>query len=101
VGTVPDELRPAIAKELTELVEGRLPEQLLLWVREYSEGGATLVPQPEEIWSHPRTDVRKLDTGGYLVVVPLWTADESPSDLSAEMMISPEGTMAINTVRIL
>lgn len=98
---MPHQLRPPIAKELTALVEGRLPEQSLLWVREYNEGGATLIPQPEEIWVHPRTDVTKVDTGGYLVVVPLWTADESPSDLSAEIMVSPEGSVIIHTVRIL
>jgi hypothetical protein len=99
VGTVPSNLRPAIAAQLSALVEGALPEQLA-WVLDYRANGATLVAQPEEIWSHAWTDVIAVGTGGWSVVLPLWTTEESPSDLSAEVFVSPEGEATIRDVHV-
>jgi hypothetical protein len=33
--------------------------------------------------------------------VPLWTTEESPSDLSAEFEIDPEGVVTLDDVRVL
>ena len=100
MGTVPDELRPAIAVQLSHLVRGDLPE-LLTWVRNYGEDGAVLVEQPADIWEHRYTDVVRRIDGGWHVVVPLWTEDESPSDLSAEIIVTPAGAATIHDVHVL
>jgi hypothetical protein len=34
-------------------------------------------------------------------VVPLWTTDESPSDLSAEVDVTPDGIATITGVHVL
>jgi hypothetical protein len=44
-------LRAAIATQLNLLVRGELPE-LLTQVRHYGPNGASLVAQPDEIWTH-------------------------------------------------
>jgi hypothetical protein len=51
VGVVPDHLRSAIAAELSALERGERPD-LLVWVHRYGERGATLVVQPDAIWTH-------------------------------------------------
>ena len=96
---VPNELRPAIAEELQALVYGDLPE-LLTWVRGHGEDGATLVPQPEEIWSHQRTSATEVEGGGWFITLPLWTDDESPSDLLAEVEVTSDGVARIRDVRV-
>ena len=100
VNGVPDHLRPAIAAQLDALVRGELPE-LLTWVHGYGERGAVLVPQPEEIWIYPESDAIPVDGGGWSVVVPLWTTDESPSDLSAEIDVDADGNAQIYDVHVL
>lgn len=62
------------------------------WVREYP---ATLIPQPEAIWSHPLTEVQVRNDGTAWRVLPLWTMDEAPSDLSAELEIDEQGRVTI------
>ncbi len=81
-------------------MRGDLPE-LLTWVRNYGEDGALLVEQPADIWEHRYTDVARMIGGGWHVVVPLWTEQESPSDLSAEIIVTPGGAATIYDVHVL
>lgn len=97
---VPDHLRPGVAEVLRKLVAGELPEQLT-WVHRYGGRGATLINQPEELWTHGETDAARLDDGGWHIVVPLWTTDECPSDLSAEIRVDPEGNIVLYDVHVL
>jgi hypothetical protein len=92
--------RAAILTQLDLLVRGELPE-LLTWVRDYGPGGAGLVAQPDEIWTHRESDATAMTSGGWFVVVPLWTSEESPSDLSAELEITPDGEARILDVHVL
>jgi len=94
VGTIPAELRAGIATQLNLLVRGGLPE-LLTWVRHYGPSGASLVAQPDEIWTHRESDATPMVSGGWSVVMPLWTSEESPSDLSAELEVTPDGEARI------
>lgn len=48
---VPPELRESLRERLDALVRGEHPE-MLMWVHEYGDDGATLVRQPEDIWTH-------------------------------------------------
>jgi hypothetical protein len=100
MGVVPDELRAPIRELLAALVRGDMPNQLT-WVRNYGSGGTRLVAQPEAIWTHRFTDVVRRDDGGWHVVLPLWTVDESPSDLSAEVGVGSDGTAEILGVHVL
>ena len=100
MGTIPVEHRTALRAALDELVTGHHPE-LLTWVRDYGESGAQLVRQPDEMWQHPLTDWLELDDGGASAVLPLWTTDESPSDLSAECEVTCTGNATITDVHVL
>jgi hypothetical protein len=100
VGVVPDHLRSAIAAELSALVRGERPD-LLVWVHRYGERGATLVVQPDAIWTHRFTDALRTDTGEWHVVVPLWTTDEEPSDLSAEIRVTTDERAEVVDVHVL
>jgi len=100
MGAVPENLRPAIGEVLRQLVAGGLPE-MFTWVHEYGDQGATLVNQPEELWTHEWTDAVRTDDGGWHVVVPLWTTDEAPSDLSAEVVVNPAGAVVLHDVHVL
>ena len=97
---MPIALQPALAELLQQLVDGEFPD-MLHWVREYGSTGATLVQQPEAIWSHPETSVIPTSDGGWHIVLPLWTTDESPSDLSAELVVEPSGTVLLHAVHVL
>lgn len=81
-------------------MNGRRPD-LLVWVRNYGASGAELVPQPEAIWDHPETDYLPRQDGTVAIVVPLWTSEESPSDLSAELEITASGAVALTDVHVL
>jgi len=100
VGMIPERHRPAVNAALEELVEGRRPD-LLGWVRNYGESGAELVTQPEAIWDHPLTDYLQRDDGTAAIVVPLWTVEESPSDLSAECEMTAAGAVELTDVHVL
>ena len=100
MAVVPEELRPAIAEQLAALVGGSLPD-LLVWVRQYGQDGASLIQQPTAIWTHSRTSVTPVIGGGWVVVLPLWTTEESPSDLSAEILVTSEGRATIHDVHVL
>ena len=97
---VPVELRPAIRHELDRLVGGELPE-LLVWVHTYGEAGAVLVPQPDDVWEHEASEATRRDDGGWHVVVPLFTEAESPSVLSAEIVVDVRGAATIHDVHVL
>jgi hypothetical protein len=100
VGAVPNELRSAIEDQLSRLVRGDLPE-MLTWVRNYGQDGAVLIEQPADIWDHRYTDAARTIDGGWHVVVPLWTEQESPSDLSAEIIVTASGAARIHDVHVL
>ena len=97
---MPEDLRAPVAALLSALVRGDLPDQLT-WMENYGPAGAALVPQPSGIWTHVRADAVRRDDGGRHLVLPLWTAEESPSDLSAEVAVGPDGTAEILDVRVL
>ncbi|MEH3075055.1 MAG: hypothetical protein PGN11_00005 [Quadrisphaera sp.] len=97
---VPEHLRAAVRVELDALVRSERPE-MLTWVREYGEDGATLVIQPEEIWDHPASTWGPVDAGGWWVTLPLWTVTECPSELSAELGIDISGKATLETVRVM
>ncbi len=100
VTSVPEELRPVLREQLDRLVAGEWPE-LLTWVHEYGPDGTTLVPQPEAIWVQERAGATRRRNGGWHVVVPLWTQDEAPSDLSAELVVEEAGVARIASVHVL
>jgi hypothetical protein len=98
--SVPDQLRAPLRAELDALTRGERPS-LLTWVKAYGASGAVLVAQPEDIWTHPDSQVERRQDGTGWGVVPLWTAEESPSDLSAEFEIDADGRVEIRDVRVL
>jgi hypothetical protein len=100
MGGIPERDREAVRRALDELVAGQRPE-LMTWVHEYGEDGTQLVVQPDELWDHPRTEHVPRDDGTAYIVVPLWTRDESPSDLSAEGEVSASGQVQITDVHVL
>ena len=97
MGVIPEEYRDAIRRELDALVDGKRPE-MLTWVTAYP---ARFVRQPDLIWSHAESEVIKRADGTAYGVVPLWTADEAPSDLSAELEIDRHGAVTISDVHVL
>jgi hypothetical protein len=100
VDEVPVEVRDAVTDQIARLVAGDLPG-LMTWVQEYGESGATLVPPPDDWWAHPWSDALPGQSGGWHVVVPLWTTDESPSGLSAEVEVTDSGQARITDVHVL
>ena len=91
---------PPLGKLSTTSWPAKAPE-LLTWVKEYGQSGTKLVAQPEEIWDHPRTDYQMRDDGSAYISVPLWTVDESPSDLTAECELDASGAATIVDVHVL
>jgi len=100
VTPIPEHLRPAVARQLDRLVQGQLPD-LLTWVGQYGESGAVLIAQPDDLWEHAGCEATPTNAGGWHLVVPLWTTEESPSDLSAEFIASPDGEVQITNVHVL
>lgn len=70
-------------------------------MRRYGANGATLVRQPDDLWHHRYADAVRTNDGGWHVVVPLWTTEEAPSDLSAEVLVGPDGTATLHNVHVL
>lgn len=101
VTQVPTPLRPALTRLIDDLVAGHVPSEKLTWVQQYGRTGAILVRPPDAIWSHPRTDAVAVATGGWHIVLPLWTTEESPSDLSAEVQVDADGTAELLDVHVL
>ncbi|WP_237700666.1 hypothetical protein [Janibacter sp. HTCC2649] len=100
MGRIPEKHREAVRAALDELVAGRRPE-LMTWVDNYGAAGAELIPQPDDIWEHRLTDFVPRDDGTAYIVLPLWTSDEAPSDLSAECELSKTGQIEIIDVHAL
>lgn len=98
---IPLPLRPVLARLVDDVVAGRVPPEKLTWVRQYGSTGATLVPPPEAIWSHEWSDAVPVDSGGWHVVLPLWTTEESPSDLSMEVGTDAEGRAKLLDIHVL
>lgn len=63
--------------------------------------GCDALRQPEEIWSHTYADAVQTRDKGWYVTVPLWTTDESPSDLSAEVLVQSDGIARLHAVHVL
>jgi len=97
---VPEIYWPAMRIALDELVAGERPE-LMVWVRRYGDTGAELIRQPDSIFRHPRTDFWERSDGSVGGVAPVWTAAESPSDLSIEFDISPSGDVNLTDLHVL
>jgi len=97
MSVVPEQYRDAIQTELDALVGGRRPD-LMTWVTAYP---AQLVRQPDLIWSHVESEVVERDDGTAFGVLPLWTTDESPSDLSVEFEIDSQCTVTLSDVHVL
>ena len=73
---VPFDLLEAVSELLASLVRRDLPDRLV-WVRQYGPHGATLVSQPEDIWTHQRTEATRAADGGWHLALPLWTTEEA------------------------
>lgn len=97
MGVIPEKYRDAIRAELDALTDGKNPE-MMTWVAAYP---AQLVHQPNSVWSHPESEVIERDDGTAFGVVPLWTTDEAPSELSAEFEIDRRGAVTISDVHVL
>ena len=100
MGVIPEELREPIRAQLQRLVVGDLPD-LLVWVNDYGKSGATLVDQPDDVWSHPDSEAIATPDGSWHVILPLWTTEESPSDLSADLAIDRDLIVTILDVHVL
>ena len=100
VDVVPEDLRPTVSELIRQLVAGEVPE-MLTWVRAYGDSGATLVEQPPDIWTHELTSVVRTNDGGWHLALPLWTTEDSPSDLVAEVVVDADGAAVLHDVRVL
>lgn len=100
MGVIPEEHRPAVRAALDELVAGGRPD-LMVWLRRYGDSGAELAPQPDAVWEHRLTEVVERGDGTLAFNLPLWTAQESPSDLSAEGEIDADGAVRLTDVHVL
>ena len=94
--TVPESSRAAIRRELDALAAGERPH-VMLWVHEYP---AVLVRQPDDIWTHRLTDFKRREDGSAWAELPLWSTNESPSDLTASIEVSATGHVSIRDVRV-
>ena len=97
---IPKDIRPALRAELDALARGERPA-LLTWVGNYGQSGAELVLQPEEIWTHPDSDLQVRSDGTAWGSLPLWTTEEQPSDLTVEFEVNPKGAVTLGDVRVL
>ena len=97
---IPERFRASIKDELDALVHGERRE-LMTWVVQYGDHGAVLIEQPDEIWTHAGSNFVERSDGSAYGLVPLWTTDESPSDLSAEFEIDVHGVARLSDVHVL
>lgn len=113
---VPEHLRPALEAVVRRLAAGDAeglvrdghvehPDaDLLMWVREYGNDGATLVPLPPEAWDEDDATASPQGEGEWSVELPLWTVEEGRSDLTlqADVTERPEGPfVVINDIHVL
>ncbi|HEY5397607.1 MAG TPA: hypothetical protein VIL16_19645 [Trebonia sp.] len=114
---VPARLRPALAEVVARLAaldyeglkrDGIDPSpdsaDLSMWIRNYGETGATIVPLPDEAWAKAEAWPIEAHPGQTWVVVDLWTREEGMSDLSLEATVtesSGEVTVVIHNIHVL
>ena len=96
VVVVPVRFRPALAEVVDRLAAldyqglkrdgiDPLPDSdLSMWIRNYGDAGATVVPLPDEAWAEAEAWPVDARPGEWWVVLPLWTREEGMSDLSLE-----------------
>lgn len=97
---IPERYRQQIRAELDALARGVYPS-LLTWVHGYGSSSAALIVQPDDVWTHPHSEVEARQDGTAFGVVPLWTTEESPSDLCAEFEVDARGRVEICDVHVL
>ena len=78
---------------------------MMLWAHRYRPRGepdrsAILIDQPDEIFDHRYTSVIEMDHGGCALDLPLWTTEESPSDLTVSMTVDVDGAVRIDDLRV-
>lgn len=114
---VPARFRPALADVVARLAavdyeglkrDGIDPSpydaDLSMWIRNYGEAGATIVPLPDEAWAKAEAWPIESHPDQMLVVVDLWTREEGMSDLSLEATVTEslgEVTVVIHSIRVL
>ena len=113
---VPVGFRPALSEVVERLaaldyqglkrdgIDPSADSDLSLWIRNYGEAGATIVPLPDEAWVEAAAGPVDGRPGHWWVVLPLWTREEGMSDLSLEATVteSPGGVVvAIDDIRVL
>lgn len=85
-------------------MRGAYPD-MLLWVHRYgprgeAASGAVLIDQPAEIFDHRYADAIEMAAGGWALDLPLWTDQESPSELTASVTVAVDGTVTVGDVRV-
>ena len=100
VVAVPARFRPALSEVVERLAaldyqglkrDGIDPfpdSDLSLWIRNYGEAGATIVPLPGEAWAEANAGQVDSRPGQWWVVLRLWTREEGMSDLSLEATVT-------------
>jgi hypothetical protein len=113
---VPARFRPALSEVVERLaaldyqglkrhgIDPFPDSDLSVWVRNYGDAGATIVPLPDEAWAE--ADAGPVDDrpGQWWVVLRLWTREEGMSDLSLETTVTESRggiVVVINGVRVL
>lgn len=97
---VPARFRPALSEIVERLAAldyqglksdgiDPFPESdLSVWIRNYGEAGATIVPLPDGAWAEADAGPVDARRGQWWVVLPLWTREEGMSDLSLEATVT-------------
>lgn len=113
---VPVRFRPALAEVVERLAaldyqglkrDGIDPcpdSDLSIWIRDYGDAGATIVPLPGEAWAEADAGPAGARPGQWWVVLPLWTREEGRSDLSLEATVtesSGEVSVVIDGIHVL
>jgi hypothetical protein len=116
VMAVPARFRPALAEVVERLavldyqglkrdgIDPRPDSDLSMWIRNYGDAGATIVPLPDEAWAAADAGLVDAHPGEWWVVLPLWTREEGMSDLSLEATItvtSGEVMVVIDDIHVL
>jgi hypothetical protein len=114
---VPARFRPALADVVARLAaldyeglkrDGIDPSpddaDLSMWIRNYGETGATIVPLPDVAWAKAEAWPIEAHPDQWFAVLDLWTQEEGMSDLSLEATVtesSGEVTVVIHNIHVL
>jgi hypothetical protein len=95
-------LRPALAEVVARLAaldyeglkrDGIDPSpdsaDLSMWIRNYGETGATIVPLPDEAWAKAEAWPIEAHPGQTRVVVDLWTREDRTAELALGVVPAP------------